>query len=279
MIPKRLKYCLHCCPALSLRSVSCNLIGMNARTKQFWMFQGIFWAVAGAALFISGLTQMPAEQALVRNLFLLLAGFMTSFFLAMAIDELRWLTMLRLRVASYGLAYVVALFCVVVINAISFTLRGVDLSNMNFGQWVSGAMNLGLVYAFWSELFIQQIYLSDAKPESKTPENIVVEHRGTLVPLKLAEVESIAAAGDYVEINANDRTFLKRQTLHSLASSHGDSLFVRVHRSALVNRHHVQSVSPLGKGRYLLRLSGGSDVTSSRGYRDAIRDHFLGGRD
>ncbi len=250
---------------------------MNARSRQFWLFQGIFWAIAGAALFISGLTQMPAALALVRNVFLLFAGFMTSFFLAMVIDELRWLNMLRLRITSYALAYVVALFCVIVINAISYTLLDIELGGMSFGQWVSGAMNLGLVYAFWSELFIQQIYFSEEKPESQEPDKIVVEHRGALVPLALDEIEAITAAGDYVEINARDQTFLMRRTLQSLQTAHADSPFIRVHRSALVNRHHVQSVSPLSKGRYLLRLSGGASVTSSRGYSDTVREHFLDG--
>ena len=144
---------------------------MNARSKQFWMFQATFWSVAGIALFISGTTQMPLFDALVRNLFLFLAGFMSSFFLAMAIDELRWLPMLRLRLTSYLLAYFVAVFCVVVINAISYTLRNVGLADMSFGQWMSGALNLGLIYAFWSELFIQQIYFENEKPSLQNRKN------------------------------------------------------------------------------------------------------------
>ena len=69
----------------------------------------------------------------------------------MVIDEMRWMKILRLRITSYVLAYVVALFCVVVINAISYTLRGMALADISFGQWFAGAMNLGLIYAFWSE--------------------------------------------------------------------------------------------------------------------------------
>lgn len=250
---------------------------MNARTKQFWMFQGIFWGIAGAALFISGLTQMPVTDALVRNLFLLIAGFLTSFFLAMVIDELRWMDTLRLRVGSYCLAYLVALFCVIVINAISYTLRDIALGDMVFGQWVSGAMNLGLVYAFWSELFIQQIYIAASPKVRETPEKMIVEHRGALVPIPLSEIESIAAAGDYIEISSHGKTYLNRQTLHSLVDDYGEEIFVRVHRSTLVNREHVESVKRLGKGRYQILLRSGGAVTSSRGYRDSIEAIFLAG--
>ena len=121
---------------------SYTLTGMNARSRDFWLFQAIFWLIAGTLLFVSGATQMPVFEALVRNGFLLVAGFLTSFFLAMVIDELRWLQILRLRITAYGLAYGVAVFCVVVINAISYGLRDVAFSDMRFGQWFSGAMNL-----------------------------------------------------------------------------------------------------------------------------------------
>ena len=247
---------------------------MNARTKQFWRFQAIFWLIAGLALLVSGATQMPIAEAFVRNLFLCIAGFPTSFFLAMAVDELRWMSILRLRVSSYGLAYIVALFCVVVINAITFTLRGVSLGDITFGQWFSGAMNLGLLYAFWAELFIQQIYHPPVDTGSKKAPRIVVEHRGSLVPLDPSDIDSISAAGDYVEINSGGRTYLDRQTLQSLESQLAVD-FVRVHRSVLVNRHHVQSVAPLTKGRYRLTLANREVVTSSRGYRETVERHFL----
>lgn len=248
---------------------------MNARSKQFWQFQAIFWTVAGLALFISGATQMPVPNALVRNLFLFLAGFLSSFFLAMAIDELRWLPVLRLRVVSYALAYIVALFCVVAINAISYTMLNIPLSDMSFGQWVSGALNLGLIYAFWSELFLQQIYSRPVKPVIQPPERLVVEHRGAQISLSVGEVSAFVAAGDYVEIHCGGKTYLRRQTLQSIEASCGNNQFVRVHRSVLVNRDRVQSVSSLGKGRFQLSLHGDTTVESSRGYKSAVQETFL----
>ena len=248
---------------------------MNARTKQFWIFQAVFWLIAGTMLLISGATQMPVLQAVIRNAFLLIAGFLSSFFLAMVIDELRWMRMLRLRVTSYGLAYLVALFCVVVINAITYSLRGTDILAMSFGQWVSGAMNLGLIYAFWSELFIQQIYfVAEEKPDT-APAHIVVERKGRLAPIELADVECVTAAGDYVEIHAAGKTYLHRQTLHAMAEELGAAGFLRIHRSSLVNRRHVDSVAPLARGRYQVHLASGASVTSSRGYRDAVQAALL----
>lgn len=251
----------------------------GTRTSGFWWFQLLFWSIAGSALFLSGVTQMPLLQAAIRNAFLLIAGFMSSFFLAMLIDELRWMAVLRLRLAAYSLAYVVALFCVVVINAITFTLRGVPLGEITFGQWFSGTFNLALVCAFWSELFIQRIYVRE-RPDSEghTPENLVVEHKGRLVPVPLADISSIVAAGDYVTIRTASGTFLERQALHKLAETLGDEQFPRVHRSRLVNRGQVESVTPLKRGRYRLHLADGSSLTTSRGYRDVVEQSFLAGQ-
>ena len=248
---------------------------MNARSRAFWTFQVLFWLIAGTALFVSGATQMPIVEALVRNLFLTIAGFMTSFFLAMAIDELRWLRLLRLRLTSYALAYVVAVFCVIAINAISFELSGVDIPDITPGQWFSGAMNLGLVYAFWSELFIQQIYLDESNIQQDAPAGITVEHRGREIVLESGGIEAIRAAGDYVEIDCGGNTYLDRRTLRSLEAAFGDDDFVRVHRSTLVNRHHVARIMSLSKGRYQLTLTSGNVVTSSRGYRDTVRDRLV----
>lgn len=250
----------------------------RSRSANFWWFQLFFWAVAGTALFLSGMTQMPFDQAAVRNLFLLVAGFLSSFFLAQLIDELRWMAILRLRLVSYCLAYFVALFCVVVINAIHFTLRDIALADITFGQWFSGAFNLALVYAFWSELFIQQIYAGKtAGVTAPPPDALVVEHKGRYVSVPLENVVSIVAAGDYVEIRTPDRTYLDRQALHRIAENLGDDSFPRVHRSRLVNRNHVDSVSPLSKGRYRLHLTDGSSLTTSRGYRDTVKSYFLAG--
>ena len=95
-----------------------------ARDTSFWWFQLAFWLIAGSALFISGLSQTEPFPALVRNLFLTIAGFLTSFFLTTVIDRLRHMDELRLRLVTFPVGYAVALMCVVTINAISFTQHG-----------------------------------------------------------------------------------------------------------------------------------------------------------
>jgi DNA-binding LytR/AlgR family response regulator len=248
----------------------------HSRSSQFWKFQLVFWGIAGSALFVSGATQMPILQAAVRNLFLVVAGFLASFFLAIFIDHLRGMTRLRQRVFAYASAYIISLFCVVSINAITYTMRGTGLEEITFGQWFSGTMNLALVFAFWAELFIQQVYaVSSGRKDLPPLEKLTVDSGGALVALPVTEVVTIQAAGDYVEIHTRDRTYLDRNTLQAMESRLLNNNFLRVHRSFLINASLVESVKPLGKGRFRINLEGGIDVESSRGYKEIVRRRLL----
>jgi len=49
---------------------------------------------------------------------------------------------------------------------------------------------------------------------------------------------------------------------------------LRISRSCLVNVNHVREVSRTPRGDFILVLAGGTTVTSSEGFREAVRDYF-----
>jgi two-component system LytT family response regulator len=55
-----------------------------------------------------------------------------------------------------------------------------------------------------------------------------------------------------------------------------DNLFVRIHRSTIVNIERVVSITALPKGGSLLELSEGTTLKVSRNYREAVRNFFNG---
>ena len=251
------------------------------RSNAFWWFQLLFWSIAGAALFISGVTQTDWLSSAIRNLFLLIAGFLSSFFLASMVDRLRDMDELRLRVIVFPLAYLIASLCVVTINAISFTRAGVAYADISWGMWLSGAMNFALVYWFWSELFIQQVYLKGSSPISPQvqkaagADRLVVDDRGSKTRIPIDEIHAVLAAGDYVEIDIGERVLLDRRTIRSLEERLASAGFVRVHRSAIVNPERVRSIQPSGNGRYLLTLLNDRAVPTSKGYEQQVREILL----
>src|ERR1043165_4315989 len=91
------------------------------------------------------------------------------------------------------------------------------------------------------------------------------------------EIDWLEAKGKYVRGPAGRRKILARSTLQRMADSIGDPRFVRVHRSAVVNRDAIAHIEQAGKGLYVLVLRDGSRVESSYHYRDGVMRLIGGG--
>jgi DNA-binding LytR/AlgR family response regulator len=98
-----------------------------------------------------------------------------------------------------------------------------------------------------------------------------VRSRGDLLRITTGNVQWIEAQGAYVYLHLIERSYLVRNTIGSLADQLAEEGFVRVHKSALVNRSKVQRVKG-GAGRLSLLLEGGAEVPIGRKYRNAVQD-------
>ena len=115
-------------------------------------------------------------------------------------------------------------------------------------------------------------------PEEDVPAGIkrklVVRDSGVVKVIPFDDIDWVDAAGDYMCVHALGETHIVRSTLTELIAKLDDSLFVRIHRSTIVNIERVVTVSPLQKGGSLLHLKGGEELKVSRNYREAIRNLF-----
>ena len=103
---------------------------------------------------------------------------------------------------------------------------------------------------------------------------LVVRDSGVVKVIPFDDIDWVDAAGDYMCVHALGETHIVRTTLTELIAKLDDSLFVRIHRSTIVNIERVVTVSPLQKGGSLLHLKGGEELKVSRNYREAIRNLF-----
>lgn len=86
--------------------------------------------------------------------------------------------------------------------------------------------------------------------------------------VRLADVQWLSAADNYIELHLPQRQLLERATLaEALARPGWAARFVRVHRSHAVNLAHVQRIERLGSGEAVLTLACGHKLRVSRGYR------------
>lgn len=98
---------------------------------------------------------------------------------------------------------------------------------------------------------------------------LLVPTRQGLQVLRVADIEWIAAADNYVTLHAPGRELLLRRTLAGLLADLGEG-FVRVHRSVAVALARVAEVKPNDKGDAVLRLASGAEVACSRAFRAAL---------
>lgn len=85
-----------------------------------------------------------------------------------------------------------------------------------------------------------------------------------------AAVDWIEADGNYMKLHVGDSVHRIRATLSSLEDALDPSVFVRIHRSTIVNVRRVREVQPWFGGDYLAILEDGQKLKVSRNFRDGL---------
>jgi len=109
-----------------------------------------------------------------------------------------------------------------------------------------------------------------AQSESRFTTRIVFKSRGRILFLPVDEIRWIAAEENYVRICTGGESHLLRDTMARLETRLDPNVFLRVHRSSIVNLHYVKEVKSDSDGESLVVLTSGETVAMSRSYRSRI---------
>jgi two-component system LytT family response regulator len=94
---------------------------------------------------------------------------------------------------------------------------------------------------------------------------LIVRETGLITFVPTSDIDWIEAASYYAKLHVNRRVHMLRESLSSLEARLDPALFLRIHRSAIVNLERVQSVAPKGKGEGVVQLKDGTRLKLSRG--------------
>src|SRR5579862_6326522 len=103
---------------------------------------------------------------------------------------------------------------------------------------------------------------------------ILAESGSRMHMLDVAQIELLEADRNYVKLIIGRETFLARSTLQAAEKSMQSQPMLRISRSCVVNTNHIREISRTPRGDFILVLAGGTTVTSSEGYREAVRDYL-----
>jgi two-component system, LytTR family, response regulator len=103
-----------------------------------------------------------------------------------------------------------------------------------------------------------------ARPAGQFLERIVVKDgtKVTLIPVK--KLDYAEALDDYVSLVSEGKKLLKQQTISGLESALDPTLFVRVHRSYIVNIERITRIEPYAKDSKVAVLTSGVKLPVSR---------------
>lgn len=93
---------------------------------------------------------------------------------------------------------------------------------------------------------------------------IVVREGPNIRIVPVAEVVYLEAYDDYVKIHTAKEMFLKKKTMQFYERSLNPSLFVRVHRSYIVQLAQITRIEPLEKDTHVAMLKTGTQIPLSK---------------
>jgi two-component system LytT family response regulator len=108
-------------------------------------------------------------------------------------------------------------------------------------------------------------------------DRVFVKDQGRLVHLPIREIEALEAMGNYVKIHARSRTFVVRASLTSIEGRLSPALFLRAHRSHIVNLTRINELVFEKHGDFTIILQSGHTLPLSRVYRDRFDSFVLSG--
>ena len=109
----------------------------------------------------------------------------------------------------------------------------------------------------------------EAVPAGETfLDRVAVKDGSRIHIIHLEELLYLQAGGDYVTIFTPDGQYVKEQTMKYFETHLPPALFVRIHRSCIVNTEQILRVELFGKENYQVRLKNGVCLRASNaGYK------------
>ena len=105
----------------------------------------------------------------------------------------------------------------------------------------------------------------------KKIERLAIKSAGQIAFVKLAEIDWIEAADYYACLHIGSKTHLLRRSMAELEQSLDPNVFVRIHRSAIVNLERVRGLRVAEDGEYDVLLEDGTKLRLSRRYRKELQ--------
>ena len=124
---------------------------------------------------------------------------------------------------------------------------------------------------------IEALRQSRGPGTSSTPfKDFWIKQRNEIIRVPQSEIIWIEAARGYVYFHLQHRQLLHRISMRELEASLDPSVFLRIHRSGIINTRALTKTLSDKHGVYAVELNNGSKVRIGRKYRPALTEFMVG---
>ncbi len=95
-------------------------------------------------------------------------------------------------------------------------------------------------------------------------ERVVIKDGNKISIIPVESIKWIEAQDDYVMINSEQGRFLKKKTMKYFENHLDENMFVRIHRSYIINVDFIQHLEQTGKESYHIILKNGKELPVSK---------------
>lgn len=107
-------------------------------------------------------------------------------------------------------------------------------------------------------------------------DRVLIKHDGRSVMIRLADVQWIESAGNYVVLHSGKDKHQLRETLTNLESRLDPDHFVRIHRRVIVSVDAMRELQAWFGGDQIMILKDGTKLRVSRNFRDHVASRLSG---
>src|SRR5439155_24205368 len=109
--------------------------------------------------------------------------------------------------------------------------------------------------------------LENLKPNAKPADRLAFKANGRVIFVRVEEIDSIEADGNYVQLRVGSAAHQARETISGLESQLPPERFMRISRSVIVNLDRIKELQPMFYGDYVVILQNGTRLPLSRTFR------------
>jgi len=114
--------------------------------------------------------------------------------------------------------------------------------------------------------------LADRQSQIIPLTRILLRDRARVYIIPVEDILYFEAQDDYVAIYTQDKTYLKKETLSHLEKLLDDRVYIRIHRSYILNINYLNKIEPYSKDSRIAILKNGKTLPVSRsGYQLVLR--------